>query len=222
MKHQIDLLKAVKTLQDAISGGSYQLPLVDQMIAEFGHDPFIILISCLLSLRARDIVTIHVCRELFQIIKTPEDIISCDTTQLEKFIYKTGYYKTKARVLQDVSQVLIEKYQSTVPDTEEELLALPGVGQKTANLVLGLAFNKPAICVDTHVHRISNLFGLVQTKNADETEKALKQVLPKSLWIEWNRLLVIWGQNICTPPTPKCSICPLQEICPQIGLKKSR
>ncbi len=178
---------------------SFPLPLVDTMIAEYGHDPYIILTSCLLSLRARDIVTVHVCRELFNTLRTPQEMIEIEHDDLEKIIYRTGYYHTKARTLKTVSALLIEKHGGMVPRTEAELLALPGVGQKTANLVLGLAFNIPAICVDTHVHRISNLWGIVHTKTADDTEKALKKVLPHKHWIEWNRLLVMLGQNVKRP-----------------------
>lgn len=201
---------------------AYHLPLTDSMIDEFGHDPFIILISCLLSLRARDVVTIHVCRELFPLARTPEQILDLPLEELERIIYRTGYYKTKARTLRTVCTQLLERHDGYVPQTKEELLALSGVGLKTANLVLGLAFDIPAICVDTHVHRISNIFGLINTKNADASEEALQRVLPQELWIEWNRLLVMLGQNICTPPTPKCSQCPLNDICRKINVRKQR
>lgn len=210
----------VTTLEQALA--PFPLPLVDCMIDEFGHDPFLILISCLLSLRARDVVTIHVCRELFSHVRTPQEILDLPLEDLERFIYRTGYYKNKAQVLRHVCSELLEKHNGQVPRTSDELLAIKGIGLKTANLVLGLAYEVPAICVDTHVHRISNLFGLISTKNADETEKALQTVLPKKHWIKWNTLLVVLGQNICTPPTPKCSQCPLADVCPKIGLKKSR
>jgi endonuclease-3 len=199
-----------------------ELPLVDQMIEQHGKNPFIILISCLLSLRARDVVTIHVCKDLFSRIKTPQQLLALPIEELETIIYKTGYYKTKAKTLRTVSQLLIDKHNSMVPANKEELIALPGVGLKTANLVLGLAYDVPAICVDTHVHRISNIWGLVQTKTPDETEEALKTVLPQEYWIEWNRLLVMLGQSTCTPPRPKCSQCPLRSLCPRIGVVKSR
>ena len=192
------------------------------MIAEFGHDPFIILISCLLSLRARDVVTIHVCRDLFSQVRTPHELRALEREDLEHIIYKTGYYKNKAKTLHAVCDALITHHQGAVPRTKEALLALPGVGLKTANLVLGLAFDIPAICVDTHVHRISNIYGLIATTTPDESEEALQKVLPKKLWIEWNRLLVMLGQNICTPPRPKCSQCPVAPLCPRIGVTKSR
>lgn len=172
------------------------LPMCDTIIAEYGRDPFLILISCLLSLRARDKVTIHVCRALFSLIRTPAELTAMPREALEKIIYKTGFYQNKAHVLQAVSHALIERHGGQVPSTELELLALPGVGQKTANLVLGLAFGIPALCVDTHVHRISNLWGIVHAKTPDKTEKALKQVIPQEYWITWNRLLVMLGQNM--------------------------
>jgi endonuclease-3 len=170
-------------------------PMTETIIQEYGKNPYLILISCLLSLRARDVVTIHICRALFSRIQTPQELCALPLSELETIIYKSGFYKNKARTLRAVSTILIERHKSMVPETEEELLALPGVGQKTTNLVLGLAFDIPAICVDTHVHKLSNQWGLVNTRTADETEKALKKVLPAQYWIEWNRLLVMIGQN---------------------------
>jgi len=175
---------------------AFPLPMCDTIIVEYGKNPFLILISCLLSLRARDVVTIHVCRALFSLIQTPDELTAMPRTTLEKIIYKTGFYQNKAKVLQAVSTAIIVHHAGKVPSTETELLALPGVGQKTANLVLGLAFDTPAICVDTHVHRISNLWGIVHTKNPDETEKELKKIIPQEYWIIWNRLLVMLGQNM--------------------------
>lgn len=171
-------------------------PLTQKIISEYGHDTFLILISCLLSLRARDVVTIHVCRDLFERVKTPLEFCNMPREELERIIYRTGYYKNKARTLQEVSAALIERFHASVPQTREELLSLPGVGPKTASLVLGLGFGIPAICVDTHVHRISNLWGVVNTKTPEQTEKALEVVLPKKYWILWNYLLVVMGQNM--------------------------
>jgi endonuclease III len=175
---------------------SLPAPLVETMIIEYGHNPFIILISCLLSLRARDVVTVHVCRELFNQIQTPAEFVAIEQEDLEKIIYRSGFYRAKARTLKEVSATLLQQHNGQVPSTEAELLALPGVGQKTANLVLGLAFNVPAICVDTHVHRISNMWGVVNTKTPNDTEKALKKVVPQKHWIAWNMLLVVIGQNM--------------------------
>lgn len=196
--------------------------LVDQIITEFGHDPYLILISCLLSLRAKDSTTIHVCRVLFNQVKTPEAMVQLPITELEKIIFKTGFYRNKAMVLKHVSQILLEQYAGMVPHTMEDLLSIKGIGSKTANLVLGMAFQVPSICVDTHVHRISNRLGLISTSSVDATEKALKVVIPKNLWIEWNKLLVVWGQNICHPVSPKCSECAVRPYCKRIGVLKSR
>ena len=201
---------------------AYTPPLIDQIIEEFGHDPYLILISCLLSLRAKDTTTIHVCRELFTIARTPEQMLSLTRPDLEKLVFKTGFYRNKAKVLHKVSAILIQEYKSMVPETLEQLLGIRGVGRKTANLVMGMAFATPAICVDTHVHRISNRLGLIATKTVEETEHELMRVLPKEHWIEWNNLLVVWGQNICAPISPKCSQCPLRNACARRGVLKSR
>ena len=189
---------------------------------EFGHDPFLILISCLLSLRAKDVVTLPVSRELFKIAKTPQEITNIPIKKLEKIIYKIGFYKNKARTLHSVSSELIKKFNGTVPNSRKDLLSIKGVGRKTANLILGEAFNFPAICVDTHVHRVSNRLGLIKTKTVKETEKALEKLLPKEYWIEWNPLIVKWGQNICVPISPKCSECAIYNLCQRVGVKKHR
>ncbi len=196
--------------------------MTDQIIAEYGRDPFLILISCLLSLRAKDLTTIHVCRALFKKVQTPKQLLALPRAELEKIVYKTGFYKTKARVLQSVSKDLLERFKGKVPETREELLSIKGVGIKTANLVLSAAFDTPAICVDTHVHRISNRLGLVVAKNAEKSEVALQKVLPKKYWSSWNRLLVLWGQNICVPVSPKCSQCAIKSLCKRVGVTKSR
>ncbi len=201
--------------------------LIKQIIKNHGKNPFLILICCLLSLRSKDTVTIHVCNDLLKIAKTPKEILNIQLQQLEKIIFKTGFYRNKAKVLHQVSKIIIEKHNGLVPETEEELLELPGVGRKTTNLVLGMAFDKPAICVDIHVHRISNRLGLItryliKTKTPEETELALKKLLPKKNWIEWNNLIVKLGQNICTPISPWCSKCPIKKYCKQIEIKRTR
>ncbi|MBD3273456.1 endonuclease III [Candidatus Dependentiae bacterium] len=196
--------------------------LIKQIIIKHNKDPFLILICCLLSLRSKDIVTINVCNDLIKKAQTPKEILNIPLRELEKIIFKIGFYKNKAKVLHKVSKEIIEKYDGKVPKTEIELLELPGVGRKTANLVLGLAFNKPAICVDIHVHRISNRLGIIKTKTPEKTEFALKKIIPKKYWIEWNDLLVRWGQNICTPISPKCSQCKIKKYCKQIGVIKHR
>lgn len=196
--------------------------LITQITQKHKHNPFLILICCLLSLRSKDTITIHVCNDLLIIAKTPQEIFDLPIKKLEQIIFKIGFYRNKAKVLHNVSKTLIEKHKSNVPDTEEELLKLPGVGRKTSNLVLGMAFNQPAICVDIHVHRISNRLGLIKTKNPQETEMELQKILPQKYWIEWNDLIVKWGQNICTPTSPKCSKCAIKAYCKQVTITKFR
>ena len=201
---------------------AFTRPLIDQINDEFGHDPYLILIACLLSLRAKDTTTIHVCRELFTLIRTPDQLLAMPLEELERIIFRTGFYKNKAQVLRHVSRVLIDLYGGKVPDTTEVLLSIKGIGLKTAHLVMGCAFGKPAICVDTHVHRISNRLGLITTKTVEESEVALRDVLPKKYWTVWNNLLVMWGQNVCVPISPKCSGCPIRHMCKRVGVVKSR
>jgi len=197
-------------------------PMVFTISDEFGKNPFLILISCLLSLRAKDTTTLPICRILFKKAQTPQKILAIPLPELEKIIYKTGFYKRKAKQLHFVSKELLTRFGGNVPSTEQELRSIKGVGLKTANLVLAEAYDIPAICVDTHVHKISNRLGIVKTKTPEETEKALKQVLPKKYWREWNRLLVMWGQNICVPVSPFCSKCAIYDYCDRVGVTKSR
>lgn len=171
-------------------------PMVSSIIDEYGKDAFLILISCILSLRARDTVTLPICRKLFSIARTPSQILKIPLKKLENIIYSIGFYKVKAKLLHSISKELIERFNGIVPSNEHDLLSIKGVGRKTANLVLSQAYDIPAICVDVHVHRISNRMGLVKTKTPLETEIALQKILPKKYWSEWNRLLVILGQNI--------------------------
>jgi len=216
--------KTIKKIIDILSAetGGYTLTLIESIIKEYGKNPFLILICCMLSPRVKDSTTILVCQNLLKIAKTPEKIFAMPINDLEKIVFKTGFYKTKAKALHDVCEILLDKYQGKVPKTLEELLNLPGVGRKTANLVLGVAYGIPAICVDTHVHKISNRLGLVKTKTPKETEFALEKVLPQKYWIDWNDLLVKWGQNICTPTSPWCSKCAIYKFCKRVEVKKSR
>ncbi len=197
-------------------------PLTDQITEEFGQNPFLILISCLLSLRAKDSVTIRVSTDLFKVAKTPQAILALPLKRLEKIIYQIGFYKNKSKTIHSVCKVLIDKYDGKVPKTKEELLSIKGIGQKTANLVLGKAYGIPAICVDVHVHRISNRLGLIKTKTPEQTEEALEKILPKKDWIEWNELLVKWGQNVCAPISPHCNTCKISNYCKKVGITKHR
>lgn len=195
-------------------------PIVTQVSRR--HDPFRILISTMLSLRTKDDVTRDASTRLFRIASSIEEMARLDTDTIEKAIYPVGFYRTKAKNIKSVVRILIEEHGKKVPDSIEELLKLPGVGRKTANLVVTLGFHKPGICVDTHVHRISNRLGYVNTKNPNETEFALREKLPEVYWIEYNDLLVTFGQHICTPVSPFCSRCRLFHYCKRVGVERSR
>ncbi len=184
--------------------------------------PFKVLISTLLSLRTKDKTTEEASHRLFQLAETPQAMLKLNAAQIEKIIFPVGFYRTKARNILEVCQVLIDKFDSQVPSDLEILLTLKGVGRKTANLVVTVGYNKPGICVDTHVHRISNRWGLVKTETPDETETVLREILPARYWIEYNDLLVCFGQNLCQPVSPFCSRCKIRQFCPRIGVKSSR
>ena len=192
------------------------------VVAERSKDPYQILISCLLSLRTKDQVTHQASRRLFQLAKAPQQMVRLSREKIRKAIYPVGFYKTKAKTVQSVSRDILDRFGGKVPDSLEALLSLKGVGRKTANLVVTLGFHKPGICVDTHVHRISNRLGLVKTKTPEKTEQALRQTLPPQYWIEWNDLLVPFGQNLCKPISPLCSHCPIERYCPRIGVTLHR
>jgi endonuclease III len=191
-------------------------------VAQDRRDPFLVLIACLLSLRTKDETTGPAARRLFALADTPEAMLRLTPRQIERAIFPVGFYRTKARGLLRVCRELIERFGGTVPDTIDELLTLHGVGRKTANLVVTQGFNKPGICVDVHVHRISNRLGYVRTKTPEETETALRATLPRRYWIGYNDLLVSFGQNVCLPVSPRCSRCPIGATCPRVGVTRSR
>ncbi len=197
-------------------------PPVITFIAHRGADPFQILVSTLLSLRTKDEVTAKAAQKLFARARTPEQIVALGKNKIQKLIYPVGFYPTKAGRLVEISEIIIEKYNGKVPGDLDALLELPGVGRKTANLVLVEGFQKPAICVDTHVHRISNRIGYVRTKTPDKTEFALRKKLPLKHWIKYNELLVAFGQVICRPVSPFCSRCPAARMCARVGVSTSR
>ncbi len=180
--------------------------------------PFLVLISCLLSLRTKDEVTLKASERLFALAKTPKDMLRLSIAKIEKAIYPVGFYHTKARNVLSICRDLVEKFNQRVPDDIDTLLTLHGVGRKTANLVVSEGFGKLGVCVDTHVHRISNRLGYVTTKTPEETEWALRKKLPKQFWIIYNSLLVMWGQNVCKPVSPLCSQCPLNSLCPKVDV----
>ena len=182
------------------------------LMEEF-NDPFLVLISCILSLRTNDKTTYPATLRMLELGKTPYDFLTVSQEVLEKAIYPVGFYKNKARQILDIAKELVDKYEGKVPEDIDELVKFKGVGRKTANLVIAKGFNKPAICVDVHVHRICNRWGYVKTKEPDETEMALRAKLPIKYWMDFNTLLVTHGQNICKPQRPKCEECPIAEWC---------
>ncbi len=185
-------------------------------------DPFKVLISCILSLRTRDDVTAKATKRLFERAKTPEEMVKLKKEEMEAAIYPVGFYHRKAEQILEISRILIEKYDSRVPDEIDELLKFKGVGRKTANIVITMGYKKPGVAVDTHVHRLSNRLGLVATKTPYQTEFALRETLPQKYWIIFNDLLVMHGQTICTPMSPRCSICPITEYCKRVGVTRYR
>lgn len=197
------------------------LPIVSYL-ARDRRQPFTILISTLLSLRTKDEVTAQATHELFRMAGTPAEMVRLTPEIIEKAIYPVGFYRNKAKTILAVCRELLDRHNSRVPDTIEQLLALPGVGRKTANLVLTLGFGKEGICVDTHVHRISNRLGYVQTKTPEQTEFALREKLPHKYWIEYNTLLVAYGRRICRPLSPLCTVCRIRNYCDRVGVGKSR
>jgi len=190
---------------------SLGIPVVTEVSSD--RSPFKVLISCVLSLRTKDEVTRGASKRLFRLAETPVDMLKLDQKTIEKTIYPVGFYITKARNIIGISKTLVEKYNSIVPQEIDELLKLKGVGRKTANLVVTLGYKKLGICVDTHVHRISNRLGYISTKTPKETEFALRGKLPKKYWIIYNDLLVTYGQNICKPISPFCSKCKIEKYC---------
>jgi endonuclease-3 len=199
----------------------FQAPAVT-VVAEESRDPFRVLISCLISLRTKDDVTDAASHRLFAKADTPHKMLKLSVREIARLIFPAGFYRTKARQIRDISRLLINDYKGRVPDDLNELLKLNGVGRKTANLVLTVAYHKPGICVDTHVHRISNRLGWVKTKTPEQTEMALRDTLPRRYWIPINDWLVTFGQNMCQPVSPWCSRCPLAKDCPKIGVKYRR
>ena len=186
------------------------------------RDPFRILVACLLSLRTRDETTGPAAARLFALAHTPAAMLALTPRRIERAVFPVGFYRTKARTILRVCRHLLARHGGRVPSDLEALLALPGVGRKTANLVVTFAFGLPGICVDTHVHRISNRLGFVATRTPDQTELALRSKLPRRHWIALNDLLVAFGQNVCQPLSPRCSACPVRGPCHRVGVVRSR
>ena len=194
----------------------------EPVVGHYRDDPFTTLISCLLSLRTKDETTRAASQRLFRLARTPQRMVRLSPRTTERAIYPVGFYRTKARTIRAVSRTLLDRYGGKVPDDLDELLTIKGVGRKTANLVVTLAFRKDGICVDTHVHRISNRWGYVKTKTPEHTEMTLRATLPRRHWQIYNDLLVTSGQNLCHPTSPWCSRCPIERFCPKIGVTHSR
>ena len=192
------------------------------VVARETRDPFHILIACLLSLRTKDQTTADASQRLFRLADTPESMSALPLKTIEKAIYPVGFYKNKTKQIRAICQSLLRDFGGRVPDTIEELLTLKGVGRKTANLVVTVGYRKPGICVDIHVHRISNRWGYVQTKTPEETERVLRQKLPAKYWIAFNDWLVPFGQHLCRPISPFCSQCPVSQYCTKVGVRTSR
>jgi endonuclease-3 len=209
----------VARLQDNLRG--WTMPVVSHL-AEMGQDPFKILISTLLSLRTKDETTTEATIRLFSMARTPQEMMQLSEADIVKAIYPVGFYRNKARNILHICGELIRRHDARVPDDLDALTALKGVGRKTANLVVSLGYGKPAICVDTHVHRISNRFGYVATKTPEQTEQALRAKLPLRYWRDYNTLLVAFGQQICRPVSPFCSRCSVHAFCDRTGVIKSR
>jgi len=200
---------------------NYKVPIVD-LIQVQTKSPFKVLVTTILSARTNDKTTTEAAKKLFTKVKNIGDLERIPLNQVERLIHPVGFYKNKAKYLKQMPKVLKEKFNNKIPQTIDELVKLPGVGRKTANLVVVIAFNKHGVCVDTHVHRITNRLGYVKTKTPHETEIALREKLPKRYWKTINSILVAFGQNLCRPIGPKCSICPIAQYCNRIGVKKSR
>lgn len=192
------------------------------LVGKRWKSPFLVLISCILSLRTKDETTLPASERLFALADDPVSMLELSLPQIEKAVYPVGFYKTKARTIHGICRDILKKFGGKVPDDIDTLMTMKGVGRKTANLVLTEGFAKPAMCVDTHVHRISNRLGYVRTKTPEETEWALREKLPRKFWMQYNALLVTWGQNVCRPVSPLCSTCPVNEICQRNGVTVSR
>lgn len=211
--------EVMRRLHDQVQ--AWREPTVTEQ-ARLRRDPFRVLVATVISLRTKDDVTARASERLFALADTPPALLALDEAAIAEAIYPAGFYHTKARSLRELSAILLEKHEGLVPPDLDTLLTLPGVGRKTANLVLTLGFGLPGICVDTHVHRITNRWGYVATRTPEETEMRLRAILPAPHWIPINDYLVAFGQHLCTPTSPHCSLCPLREFCAQIAVTRSR
>lgn len=216
---ELNITKIITTLENFVE--HFEEPAVSK-VARNKRDPYRILISTILSLRTKDKTTLEASERLFSKADTPYKMLRLTQKEIESLIYPVGFYRRKSGEILEISKRLIEKYKGKVPDSINELLKLNGVGRKTANLVINEGFNKPGICVDTHVHRVSNRLGLVKTKMPEQSETELMKIVPKKYWIKYNSILVPFGQNVCRPISPLCSECPVEKQCSKVNVKRHR
>ncbi len=214
----VDISRLIDTIEIAVK--NYPVPVVD-LIQVQTRDPFKVLVATILSARTKDETTAKASKRLFKKAPDLKSLAGLSEKEIEKLIYPVGFYRSKAGYLAKLPEAL-KAFCSSIPDDIDSLVTLPGVGRKTANLVVSVAFKKPAICVDTHVHRIMNIWGYVRTKNPLETEMALRKKLPKPYWLKVNGILVAFGQSLCRPVSPCCSQCPVEDVCPKTGLSRKK
>jgi len=213
------VIKTLKVLEKHVA--QFRVPVMD-LHETHEDEPFRVLVGTLLSAQTKDQVTAAACKRLFRKVKGFEDLRSIDETELQKLIYPVSFYYTKAKHLKEMGVLMKKAFQDVIPQSIDELVTLPGVGRKTANLVMIIAFKQDAICVDTHVHRIFNIFCYIRTKNPSETELRLREKLPREWWARSNKILVSHGQHTCTSVSPWCSKCPVRALCERRGVKRSR
>ena len=221
MNKIVDVDEIFKLLNKELS--EYNTPVINRAKKDIADTPFNTLISCILSLRTKDEVTEQASLRLLKKYNTPEKILTLSEEEIESLIYPVGFYKTKAKRLKEISKTLIDDYSSKVPEDFDELLKLKGVGRKTANIVMVYGHKKTGyLPIDTHCHKIPNRLGWIKTKTPEETEVALRKILPEKYWDDFNDLFVTFGQNICVPISPFCSKCPIEKYCKKINVKRSR
>lgn len=205
----------------ALDRAGKEIPAVSMMAVQL-QDPFTVLISTVISLRTKDDVTLKASKRLMDAAPNAREMVKLTEEEISQLIFPAGFYKRKAVQIKEIAQILVDKYDGQVPSSAQDLMALPGVGLKTTNLTLNLGFGIEAICVDCHVHQISNRLGWIKTKTPEESEKALMKIMPRRFWIPLNELLVSYGQEICTSVSPKCSLCPENGRCPKVGVTRWR
>ena len=221
MANQKEISKVIELLQEYLK--QYRKTTLNRESKDSKrYSPYQTLISCILSLQAKDEITEVISENLFKIAKTPQEMLQIEQEKLEKIIFSSGYYRVKAKTIKHISQELITRFNSQVPQTREELMSIKGIGPKTANIVLAFSFGKSVIPVDTHVNRIPNRIGWIKTKNPEQSELALMEVIPKEYWADFNGIFVLFGKKICLPVSPLCSQCPIKKYCKQINVKTSR